>query len=258
MNRVLSRVFYWVIVGILFAPLALMVAMSFKDAPFVGFPIGGVTFGWYVAAIADPDAVRAFFYSLGIAAASAMLAVAAGVWIALAIDDIARPGLRFALFCGAAIPLVTPGIVSAIAMRMFVRLVGIDPGPVAVALGHAAHAAPFAVIMVGIRLRTMPRTLLEAARDLGAGALRGFLCVTLPWLRPAIAGAGLLAMLESFDDFLRSFFLSGVRPTLPVLIYARLHSGLSPEINAIAALVLILTLAFGFSAERQLRRAGAR
>jgi ABC-type spermidine/putrescine transport system permease subunit II len=94
----------------------------------------------------------------------------------------------------------------------------------------------------------------QAARTLGAGPVRAFLSVTLPWLSPAIAGAAVLALLESFDDFLRSFFLGGYRPTLPVLLDGRLFSGLTPEINVIAALVLALTISIGLAGERMSRR----
>jgi spermidine/putrescine transport system permease protein len=80
---------------------------------------------------------------------------------------------------------------------------------------------------------------LDAARDLGSGPIRAFLHVQLPWLRPALAGAALLSGLNSFDDFIRSFFLGGYEPTLPVLIFGRLRSGLAPEINALATLTVL-------------------
>jgi spermidine/putrescine transport system permease protein len=140
------------------------------------------------------------------------------------------------------VPLVTPGIVHAIALRIAIRIIGRDPGPAAMLLGHAVHATPLAAIMIGARLTTTPPGLMDAARDLGAGPARAFLHVQLPWLRPAMAGAAVLSALNSFDDFVRSFFLGGYEPTLPVLIFGRLRSGLTPEINALATLTLLATL----------------
>ena len=96
--------------------------------------------------------------------------------------------------------------------------------------------------------------LLQTARDLGADPLIAFIRVTVPYLRPALIGAGIFCLLLSFDDFVRSFFLGGYDPTLPVLIFTRLHSGMSPEINAIATVALVLTAIVGIWAERSMRR----
>jgi spermidine/putrescine transport system permease protein len=77
--------------------------------------------------------------------------------------------------------------------------------------------------------------------------------ITLPYLKPALIGAGVFCMLLSFDDFIRSFFLGGYEPTLPVLIFAKLRSGMSPEINAISTVVLVMTAILGLWAERSMR-----
>ena len=252
--RAALGLFYGLALLALFLPLALTALMSFDASALVGFPIPGLTTRWYRAAIGDAPMLRAAGLSAAIAAGSALLAVVAGVWISLAARQIVRPGLRLVLLCGALIPLVTPGIVSAISLRMFIRALGIDPGAPAMMLGHVVHAVPYVVIMVSTRLASLPPDLSDAARDLGADAMRVLLRVTLPALGPTLAGAGCLAALLSFDDFLRSFFLGGYSPTLPVLLYGRLRSGLTPEIDAAATLVLIATGILGFTAERALRR----
>jgi ABC-type spermidine/putrescine transport system permease subunit II len=156
-----------------------------------------------------------------------------------------RPRWRFALFAGTVVPLVTPGIVHAIALRIAIRSIGIAPGPLAVLFGHVVHATPLAAIMIGARLAATPRDLMEAARDLGAGPIAVFAHVRLPWLGATMLAAAVLAGLNSFDDFVRSFFLAGYTPTLPVLIFGRLRSGLTPEINALATLALLSASAIG-------------
>ena len=206
----------------------------------VGFPLGPFSLHWYRAALSDPAYRGAFALSVALAIGSAVLAVVAGTWIALAVASLRSRWLRLTLLGGALVPLVTPGIVHAIALRIAIRTIGLDPGPLAVLLGHAIHATPYAAIMVGARHATMPRNLVDAAHVFGAGPIEAFLKVVLPWLRPSLFGAGALAALSSFDDFIRSFFLGGYDPTLPVLIFGRLRSGLTPEINAVATLILIV------------------
>ena len=89
---------------------------------------------------------------------------------------------------------------------------------------------------------------------MGADPLVAFWRITLPYLTPAIMGAGIFCLLLSFDDFVRSFFLGSYEPTLPVLIFAKLRSGMSPEINAIATVALVLTAVLGVWAERYTRK----
>lgn len=253
MRHTVLRAGYWAVVTWLFLPLALILLMSITDSPIVGFPIERVTVHWFRDALADGEVLRALLYSCTVAAASTTLALAVGLWTALAINTVGNMVLRVALFAAACLPIVTPGIVSAISLRIFIRLLGLDPGYVAITLGHTIHATPLVVIVLTGRLQTVPMEQVEAAQILGAGPVRAFTRVTLPWLYPAIAGSAVLALLESFDDFLRSFFLGGYQPTLPVLLYGRLFSGLSPEINAIASIVLVITIVIGLAGERLLR-----
>ncbi len=239
--RNLIAAFYWIAVLMLTLPLLLIAVTSVTDSTFVGFPLGRPSLRWYGTAAMDPQNGRAFLLSTGLAIGSAILAVLIGTWIALAADML-RGGWRAVLLAATLVPLVTPGIVHAISLRMAIRTVGLDPGPMAMLLGHVIHATPLAAIMVLARLATTPPHLAEAASDLGAGPVRTFLYVQFAWLRPAMAGAGLLAALNSFDDFIRSFFLGGYDATLPVLIFGRLRSGLTPEINALSTMVLAAVL----------------
>jgi len=248
------RVLYWGAVAWVLLPLGLITLMSLKDAGFVGFPIERLSLRWYGEALLDREMTDAFFLSCALAAVSALVALLVGLWAAFAISNIESALVRALLLAGACLPLVTPGIVSAIASRLFIASIGLDPGFVAIVFGHAVHSAPYAVLVLSLRLRLMPKHLVEAAKGLGAGEIRAFLDVTLPWLAPGIGAAALLTLLESFDDFVRSFFLGGYRPTLPVLIYGRLFSGLSPEIGAVTTIVLVLTIAIGLGTEALVRR----
>lgn len=239
-----TTVFYWSAVTLLILPLVLIAATSLTDTTLVGFPLGHLSLRWYVAALTDPANGRAFLLSLGLAAASSTLAVIIGTWIALASAMLHSPW-RWLLFAGTLVPLATPGIIHAIALRVAIQTIGLPPGPLAMLLGHTVHTTPLAAIMIAARLATTPEDLMDAARGLGAGPVGAFLNVQLPWLGPTLVGALLLAALNSFDDFVRSFFIGGYEATLPVLIFGRLRSGLTPEINALATLAQIGTLVAG-------------
>lgn len=239
-----ARFAYWSAALVLALPLALIALTSLSDGLLVGFPIQGFSLRWYAAAVTNPDNLRAFALSASLAGASAALAVIIGCWIALAARGLG-PIWRVVLFAVTIIPLATPGVIHAIALRVFVQTIGLAPGFPAMLFGHVVHATPLAAIMIAARLSTTPATLIEAARDLGASQIQAFLTIELPWIAPALASAALLAGLTSFDDFLRSFFLGGYEATLPVLIYGRLRSGLTPEINALSTLALIASVALG-------------
>ncbi len=252
-TRALMSVIYWAFVVYLFVPLALMVLMGFKDSKFIGFPIRGYTMEWYLGVFESAEVISVFFYSMTIAIASTALSLAIGTWIALLLGPSRFFGraVVFALTC---LPAVIPGIISAIALRIYARLLEIDPGMTAIILGHTVHNVPFVALVVMARLSTLPKSQLEAARDLGADEAVTFMRITLPYLKPALIGAAVFCLLLSFDDFVRSFFLGGYEPTLPVLIFAKLRSGMSPEINAIATVALIITAVLGLWAERWNRR----
>ena len=235
-----------------FVPLTLMVVMGFKDSKFIGFPIKSWTLSWYARVFEDTEVLSVFGYSVIIAIVSALLSLFVGTWIAILLSGKRFFG-RAVIFSLTILPAIVPGIISAISFRVYARLLGIEPGMMAVIWAHAVHNVPFVVLVVIARLSTMPTNYLEAARDLGADPLVAFTRVTVPYLRPALIGAGIFCLLLSFDDFVRSFFMGGYQPTLPVFIFAKLRSGMSPEINAISTIVIVLTAVLGIWAERSMR-----
>jgi spermidine/putrescine transport system permease protein len=238
-HRLLAAV-YWTAFGAFVLPLGLILLTSLAQGEIVGFPLGPLGWHWYRVALSDPDYRRAFALSVVLALASAGLAVIVGTWIGLAAASLRSRWAELALMAAALLPLVTPGVIHAVALRIAIQMIGLEPGVGAILLGHAIHATPYAAIMVRARRATLPAEQVEAAHVFGAGSFAMMIHVVWPWLRPALFGAGGLAALTSFDDFIRSFFLGGYDPTLPVLIFARLRSGLTPEINAVSTLVLVV------------------
>ena len=149
--------------------------------------------------------MSAFGYSVAIAVLSTLISIVVGTWIAVLLDGHKFFG-RTAMFGLALLPALVPGIISAIAFRIYARLLGIEPGMFAIIWAHAIHNVPFVVLIVMARLSTLPGSQTEAARDLGADPLVTYLRITVPWLIPAILGASIFCLLLSFDDFVRSFF----------------------------------------------------
>ena len=183
--RTTLTAFYWAFILYLLLPLTLMMAMSFKDANFVAFPIGDWTFDWYVKVMQDKQFLEACLYSIMIAAAATLAATTLGTWIAMLIvaDGIRGRTIIFALAC---LPAVVPGMISAISLRIFISTIDMPTGTAAIILGHTVHAVPFVVVMALTRLRSMPGNLVDAARDLGADNIVAFFRVTLPYLGPAL------------------------------------------------------------------------
>ncbi|MEV8468377.1 ABC transporter permease [Fluviibacterium sp. DFM31] len=252
-HRVVLSVVFWAFVVYLFVPLALMILMGFKDSKFIGFPIKSYTLDWYIGVFGDTELMVTFLYSVVIAVASTLVSVLMGTWLAVLLAGRAFVG-RAAVYALMILPALVPGVISAIAFRIYARQLGIEPGMFAIIWAHAVHNVPFVTLVVMARLTTLPKSMGEAARDLGADPFVTFTRITLPYLKPALMGASIFCLLLSFDDFVRSFFLGSYQPTLPVLIFAKLRSGMSPEINAISAVALVLTAVLGVWAERSSRR----
>jgi len=229
-----------------------MVLMGFKDSMFIGFPIQSWTLKWYTDVIQDLEVLSIFGYSMLIALSSTVIALMIGTWAAILLGPTKFRGklIVFALIC---LPAIIPGIISAIALRIFAETISLNPGTLAIILSHTIHNVPFVVLVVIARLNSQPDSHIDAAKDLGADNLITFFRVTLPYLKPALIGAGIFCMLISFDDFVRSFFLGGYEPTLPVYIFSQLRTGMSPIINAISAVALLITVIFGLFAERIIR-----
>jgi spermidine/putrescine transport system permease protein len=255
-NIFLATITYGVLLYILL-PVAIMFIMSLKAGEFIGFPIRSWTLDSYAQIGQDTAIQSSFFYSIFVATASTILALISGVWIALFVERL-DGSWRFITLAVISLPVVVPGIVSALSFLIYFRALGFSPGTGALIVGFAAHSVPFVTIMVLTRLRSMPGNLLEAARDLGAGPLSAFVLVALPFLRPAIFGAAIFSLMTGLDDFVRAFFLSGQQQTLPLVLYSRMNTGMSPGLVAISCVVLLFTAGIGAYGETIVRRIGVR
>ena len=225
----------------LYAPIAVVVLYSFNDSRRVAI-WGGFTTRWYQAAWSSPDVTSALQISLTVALLNAALAVILGTLAALGMRSAPR-WLRIGFEGLVYMTIITPEIVIAIASLLYFVNLNIDLGVQTMVVTHAVYNTSIVALIVSARLAGMDRTLEEASADLGATPISTFWRVTLPQLYPAVLAGSLLAFTFSFDDFVLSFFVSGVgSTTLPLNLFSRLRFGVSPVINAVAATMLSLTL----------------
>lgn len=231
----------------LYLPLAAVAVASFNASRFGG-AWGGFTLEWYRRLLDNPTALQAAKNSLVLAVTSTAIATVLGTLLGY---GLARHGFRGRRLAEGLlrVPVFIPDIVLAVALVLFFgltrRWLGVgDLGLGLMVLGHVTFQLPFVALVVRARAAGLDPALEEAARDLGATPVAAFRRVTLPLLAPGILAGALLAFTLSLDDFVTSFFLSGPgSATLPVLIYAGVRRGLSPEIHALSTLLIVASLA---------------
>lgn len=239
-----ARAGLWLGLAFLYLPILLLVAFAFSDSR-IPFQWGGFSLRWFVALAGNERMLEAAWLSLRIAAGAATLGTilggAAG-W-ALARFGPFRGRALFGALVGA--PLVLPEVVTGLSLLLlFVTLEAATGWPAGrgaqtVLLAHATLGAAFVAVVVQARLAELDRELEEAAMDLGAGPFTAFRTVTLPLMLPAVVAGWLLAFTLSLDDLVLASFVSGpAGTTLPMVVFSMLRLGLTPEVNALAALVL--------------------
>lgn len=219
-------------------PILLIVVFSFNGSQLVSV-WGGFSTRWYVSLLDNAPLRAALWNSLRIAFASACLATVLGTLAAIALT---RHG-RFAgrqLFTGLVLgPMVMPEAILGLALLLTFVAIGLERSALTVVLAHATLATAFVTVVVQARLVALDRTLEQAAMDLGATPLVAFATVTLPLIAPAVAAGYLLAFTLSLDDVVLASFTSGSGgTTLPMLIFGQVRRGVTPEINAVSALMI--------------------
>lgn len=245
----------------LYAPIVSLIVYSFNDSRLVTV-WGGFSTRWYVQLFTDPQILNAAWISLQVAALSATVAVALGTLAAYVLT-------RFGPFRGRAIltgmataPLVMPEVITGLSMLLlFVameQLIGwpAGRGMTTIIIAHVTFCLAYVAVVVQSRLTGMDESLEEAAMDLGARPVRVFFDITLPVIAPALIAGWLLAFTLSLDDLVIASFVTGPgASTLPMVIFSKVRLGVSPDINALAT-IIIAVVALGVAiATWQMRRA---
>jgi spermidine/putrescine transport system permease protein len=241
-GRRLVWTYFGLLLVFLYAPIAILVVFSFNDSSIPVFPLSGFTFKWYEQALSNDALLDSLRTSAFVALVSALLSVAIGILAALAL---VRRRFRGKAAASALMlsPLVIPYIVLGIALLVFFRLVEVEMSNATVILGHTVLTLPFVILILLPRLERIPRELTEAARDLGASAVKTFWFVTFPLLAPATISAFLIAATISFDEYAVASFLVGDHATFPVYLFGQLRFPRQlPQVIAVAVLVMVVSL----------------
>jgi spermidine/putrescine transport system permease protein len=223
-------------------PLLLVIMFSFNQSALTSLPLTGFTFDWYVRLFAKASFWPALWNSLLVAGAVALLSIVIGTLAALTLSRM-KPARANVIINALSVPMMLPALIIGVAlMSYFVRTIELPLGLWTVVLGHLVIAQPFVILIVFARMATFDWAAVESARDLGASPLVAFLTVTLPIIQPTIVGAGLIALSISLDDFVIAFFTIGGGNTLPTLVWGLVRTSLDPTINAIATLLIVLSI----------------
>jgi len=222
----------------LYAPLAIVVLFSFNDsrlnAQWVGF-----TFAWYEKLLHNEAMLIAARNSLVIALAAAAVSTLLGTMAGFALHRY-RPRLLPALVLAT---IAVPEILMGVSLLIFFVLLNITLGMLSITLAHITFCIGFVALVVRARLAGMDESLTEAARDLGATPAQAFRWVTLPLIMPGIIAGALMAFTLSLDDFVITFFTAGAgSTTLPLQIYTMVKIAVTPEVNAVSTLLMLVTL----------------
>ena len=230
----------------LYAPIVVVIAYSFNSAK-RGGPWRGFTTEWYGTLLQSPEKLTAVQNTLILAFVSTAVSTVMGTLLGYGLSRYSFPGKK--LFSWLMyIPVVIPDIVAAVAMLMFFALLrgwigGFELGLSTMIIAHITFQTPFIGIIVRSRLTDLDPSIEEAAQDLGASAWQTFRYVTLPLMMPGVFSGAALAFTMSIDDFVISFFTTGPgATTLPILIYASVKRGITPDINALATLIVITSI----------------
>jgi len=228
--------------GYVYLPIFILIALSFNKNELVTIWTG-FSFDWYLKAIQNDAVIRAAGNSLLIAAIASISATALATLAAVRMARDRFPG-QIAVNALVALPLTVPEIVTAVATLMFFSVIGITQGLTTVILAHTVFCIPFAYLPIRARLDGLDPKLAEAAGDLYANPGQAFRLITLPLVMPGIMSGGVLAFIISLDDFVTTFFVGGAgSTTLPVYIFGLIRVGVSPEVNAISSIMLIVSIA---------------
>lgn len=225
-----------------YLPIFILIALSFNENELVTIWTG-FSLDWYLKAAQNDSVIRAAGNSLLIATVASLSATALATLAAvrMARDRFAGQTAVNALV---ALPLTLPEIVTAVATLMFFAILGVRQGLITVMLAHTVFCIPFAYLPIRARLEGLDPLLIEAAGDLYANPARAFRHVTLPLMMPGILSGAVLAFIISLDDFVTTFFVGGAgSTTLPVYIFGLIRVGVSPEVNAISSIMLVISIA---------------
>ncbi|NCD25097.1 MAG: spermidine/putrescine ABC transporter permease PotC [Deltaproteobacteria bacterium] len=252
MNRWFRVLYCGLVYGFLYLPLGVMVVYSFNASRF-SMAWKGATLGWYGKLFSNIGLMQAALHSLFIAVVAATVSSILGTLIAMALHRWRFPS-RKVIHSSLFVMMMSPDIVIGIALLVLFMALSLPLGFWTLLMAHVTLCVPFVAITVHGRLLGFDQHVVEAARDLGAGEYEVFRHVVLPMVFPAVMAGWFMSFTLSIDDVIISFFTTG--PTfevLPLRIYSMVRLGLKPEVNALCAIMILITAVTVFLSQRLLK-----
>lgn len=232
----LRKAYIALIMVFLYAPIALLILYSFNDSKSRA-QWGGFTLRWYRELFTDEAIMSALGTTLSIGFLAAALATILGTVGAIALFQMKRRP-RQVMMSMVNLPMLNSEVVTGVSLMLLYAMAHIQLGYLTLLLSHVAFCVPYVVLSVLPKLRQLDPNLAEAAQDLGATPLQGFLRVILPDIMPGVFSGFIMALTMSIDDFVVSFFTTGSGVSnLSITIYTMAKRGISPKINALSTII---------------------
>ncbi len=238
----LIKIYTLLIYVFLFAPIVVVVVLSFNPKQFGIFPMEGVSLRWFIKLAQNESIIEAFKNSLILGSLTAVISTTIGIMAALAFIRFDFPGKNM-LNTLLLSPIMIPEVVLGVALLLFLRFLQMPKSFGLLLVGHVVLTLPYVLLIVQARLVGIKTEYEEAARSLGANTFQTFREVTLPLLLPAVLAGALFAFTISFDDITATlFWATAENQTVPVKIFSMLRNSISPEINALGTVMIVLTV----------------
>lgn len=253
-GRDMLRWYTYLVYVFLYAPVLVVVVLSFTPSEVPAFPMPGISFRWYGELLRDEGIISALVMSLqtGIIAAIGSGVIGTFAAFGLVRSDFNTRWLNSetlnTLFLT---PIVVPWIVTGIAVLILYNIINLQGTYASLAIGHILISLPFVVIVVSSQLYGFDHSLEEAAKTLGASELRTFYEVTLPLIAPGVIAGMMFAFTISFDNFTQTYFWTNpAMQTLPIVVFSKIRFGISPTVNAVGTVIVGVSLTMALTAEK--------
>ncbi len=241
MKNKISKLYLSLVFLFLYAPIAVLVVYSFNDSKSRG-TWSGFTFKWYLELFNDRDIQSALYYTVTIAIIAAVISTIVGTISAIGIYNMKTNRMNLFLNINY-LPIINPDIVTGIALMILFLSANIKLGFSTMLLAHITFDIPYVILSVLPKLKQLDNNITEAALDLGATPFYSLRKIIIPQIKPGIITGFLIAFTLSIDDFVISFFTTGSGVTnLSIEIYSMARRGISPTINALSSLMLVVVL----------------
>ena len=245
------KIYVIVILILLFFPIFLIVLASFNNNQLDVFPFE-FTLRWYGDLMGNRLYLDGFKNSTIVATFTSILAAILGTLAAYGLNRYDVPGKGLVLSV-LTTPILLPGLVLGIAALSYFTFIGLRLSLVTVTLIHVVFSTPYVLLIMNARFHNFDWAVEEAARDLGANAYQRFTKVLFPIIRPSIIGSMLLVFAISFDEFVVTFFVIGPGSTMPMIIWSMLKRSVTPALNSLSTLLVLLSIVLLFLAVRVFR-----